>query len=154
MRCQMKRENLESAKQIFALTILLSRKWEVIVNRNYAPDDLTVKQLMMLIVMTMFESDPTIKEVAHTLATSHQNVKAIALQLEKKGFIQLYKDPEDGRVRRIRVADGKEEYWKAREVKDNTLLEKMFEDVDMNALTPMLKALNQLDEKAKTLLEF
>ena len=89
----------EFIKPIFATSILLTRKWEVIANRIYFQDDLTLKQLMMLIVVeNAFDEDPTVKQVSNALSTSHQNTKSILLLLEKKGFVKLYQDEKDKRV--------------------------------------------------------
>lgn len=97
------------SKTLFALATLLTRKWEVIYNRDQTSGDLTLKQLLLLIVVEhSFDYDPAISEVADSLATSHQNVKAISVLLEKKGFVDLYKDDKDKRVIRLKTKKGKD----------------------------------------------
>lgn len=147
----MNREDLY--KSIFAINILLARKWEVVANRSYNRDDLTVKQLLLLIVVqNSFKEPPTVSDVAKVLATSHQNVKALSLQLEKKGFLQLEKDELDKRTTRLKIKPGNEEYWKKRDEKDLKIITSLFSGVDMEELETTLKVINQLDERAKELI--
>lgn len=146
-------ERLDLIKEIFAINLLLTRKWEVIYNRN-TDDELTLKQLMMLIVIkSAFNYDPTIKEVGMVLSTSHQNVKAIALQLEKKNFITLYKDSNDKRVTRVKVSEEREAYWQNRNDKDQEILEDLFVTIDEEQLRLYLKTLRKLDSISDTMLK-
>lgn len=142
-------------KSIFATSILLTRKWEVIVNRAHPEGDLTLKQLMVLIVLSSFsDEDPTIKQVSTKLVTSHQNVKAILLQLEKKGFVKLYKDLNDKRIQRIQVCDGKEDYWKDRDEIDNQLFEQFFHGIELKDLMTTCSVIEKLNQIAGKNLEF
>lgn len=143
----------ELTKSLFAVNTLLTRKWEVIVNRTYSRDDLTVKQLLLLIVVqNSFKEPPAVSDVAKALATSHQNVKALSLQLEKKGFLQLYRDESDRRTIRLKLEKGKEAYWDDRDKKDRKILESLFKNVDTEDLSTTLRVISQLDETARELL--
>lgn len=48
---------------------------------------------------------PTLSEATAVFGTSRQNVKQIALQLERGGWLRLDPDPVDGRVRRLVLTD-------------------------------------------------
>ncbi len=148
-------DRLDYIKHIFGTSILLTRKWEVIVNRAYPNDDLTLKQMMMLIVIGhYFDEDPTIKQVSTRLVTSHQNVKAILTQLEKKEFVKVYRDPHDKRIQRIQVTEGKHKYWRERNKTDVAILEMLFTDINLDELETTLKVLEKLDKIAGKKLEF
>jgi len=146
---------IDYIRRIFATANLLTRKWEVIVNRTHDNDDLTLKQLLLLIVISKkFDNPPAIKEVSTALATSHQNVKAIALQLKKKGFIKLVTDEKDRRIQRIQILDTKTEYWVNRDRKDLDTMNKLFEGIDDASLITACHVIEKLDENAKRHLIF
>lgn len=63
-------------------------------------------------------SPPTITEVADRMAVTHQNVKQIALALERKGFLDILTDERDARVRRLRPARHLRNLWRRRDPGD------------------------------------
>lgn len=121
---------MDSARIIFAKSFLLTRHWELLFNRQYADAGLTLKQMMLLIVLdNAFEEDPTIKEVSQVLMTSHQNVKAMAKQLEGKSFIKIYTDEHDKRITRLQVTEEKMAFWRERQKTDNKAFEMLFQGI-------------------------
>lgn len=86
----------EMAKLFFDLFIL-ERALVSLFDSIYSKYNLTTKQWLILAVATNIER-PTIKNIAGELKTSHQNVKAIALNLEKEGLVNLIQDPADKRT--------------------------------------------------------
>ena len=54
--------------------------------------EISWKQFFLIICMNMCKEDPTIKELAQIVGSSHQNVKQLLIKLENKGFVELYKD--------------------------------------------------------------
>jgi DNA-binding MarR family transcriptional regulator len=148
-------KRIECLKRIFAHVVLLSRKWEVIYNRAYSSDELTLKQFMFLIVIIdqSKENEPSIKKLASVLSTSHQNVKAIVMQLEKKDFVRMYEDPSDKRVTRIKLTEKKVNYWNNRNNTDVEILKKIFSDIPIEELAVTLKTIEKLDELASKELE-
>lgn len=141
---------MEYTHEIFAKSFLLTRKWEQSFNRTYKEEGLTLKQMMLLIVLNHnFMAPPTIKEIAESLSTSHQNVKAIVMQLDKKGFVSVFKDSDDKRVTRVSVCEGKEEFWAKRNTEDEKILAGLFEGVSSDALEVTLGVINKLYENAE-----
>ena len=72
------------------------------------------KFLLIAAVEKGFDRPPSLKEVAYALVTSHQNIKQIANQLQRKGFIALEKDSDDRRVTRLNVTEKNRRYWDSR----------------------------------------
>ncbi|MDA3847475.1 MAG: hypothetical protein PF505_13205 [Vallitaleaceae bacterium] len=148
-------ERINYIKHTFIDTLLVARKWEVIINRIYPDSDLTVRQFIMIIIAAnTFDYNPSIKDISTVMATSHQNTKALLLQLEKKGFVTLYKDSKDNRVWRVNITDSKEGYWEAREKKDLETLLDLFSDISDESLQITYETMKKLDEKATRILEF
>ncbi|MBI9014225.1 MAG: winged helix DNA-binding protein [Clostridiales bacterium] len=135
-------------REIFALSFLMTRKWEVYYNRTTEKGDLSLKQLMLLIVVGNMGNEPTIKEVSSVLATSHQNVRALLNQLEKKDFVTTYSDEKDKRITRIRLKEGKEKYWAERNDRDIKLIEALFEGLSLEDIKVTAKTLMVLDQVA------
>jgi DNA-binding MarR family transcriptional regulator len=48
---------------------------------------------------------PTLSETAAVFGTSRQNVKQVALQLERRGWLRLERDPTDARALRLVLTD-------------------------------------------------
>jgi DNA-binding MarR family transcriptional regulator len=71
-----------------------------------APLGLTTKQwLLLAIVARQFPGQsPTLTEAALWYGSSRQNVKQIARQLERRGFLRLAPDPADRRALRLRLS--------------------------------------------------
>lgn len=75
---------------------ILERSLASLFDSIYSKYNLTTKQWLILAVATHIER-PTITRIAEELKTSHQNVKAIALNLERVGLVNLIQDPADKR---------------------------------------------------------
>jgi len=58
---------------------------------------------MLLVILTRTFSDklPTISEAASAFGTSRQNLKRIAADLQKKGYLIITPDPNDQRIQRL-----------------------------------------------------
>lgn len=135
-------------KEIFALAFLTTRKWEVYYNRETDKGDLSLKQLMLLIVVGHMGGQPTIKEISSHLASSHQNVRALLNQLEKKDFVTTFYDKNDKRVTRVKISQGKEDYWNERNERDMNQLESLFGNIPEEDILITAKTLLALDQLA------
>lgn len=96
----------------FAKIFLLNNKLQYIIDKELQKDLLTTKQFLLIAAIEKgFDNPPSVKEVAYALGTSHQNIKQIANQLQRKGFIAMEKDPDDRRVTRLKVTEKNRRYW-------------------------------------------
>ncbi len=108
-------ELIQKNMDLFAYIFLLAQRLEYISNKILEKDSLTTKQFLLLaITEKALDHDPSLKEVADALGTTHQNVRQMANQLEKKGYIEIFKDPDDKRVNRLRTTEENKEYWATR----------------------------------------
>lgn len=136
-------------KAVFFFGVNVARKWEVLFNRAYPDDDLTLKQMMVMILINQHKEKPlTIKGAASALGTSHQNVKALAVQLEKKGFIRVDKAKNDRRVSHLVMLEENTEYWAKRNKTDDIILDGFFEGVTEEELVVTMKTIMTLNETA------
>ena len=107
--------NVQDMVESFGFIFLLSRRFEYVTDQVLSKDGLTTKQLLALIAIDRgFEALPSISQVAEILSTTHQNMKKIALQLEKKEFIEIIRDDKDKRRLLLKTTKKNQEYWDSR----------------------------------------
>lgn len=95
-------DGMDDKMFVFGSLFVTANLLETLLDRAFAPYGITVKQWLLLITITsLFAEPPTVKQVAGAMGTSHQNVKQVALNLEKRGFLRLVKDVKDARVTRL-----------------------------------------------------
>lgn len=109
--------------------------------------NLTIKQWLLLVGIFQNESDaPTISEVASLIGNSRQNVKKMALRLEKEGFLKFHKDSSDARILRISLTKKCQDYFKQREEGELKFLEKLYDGFDTELIQGLDKGILKLEE--------
>ena len=83
-------------------------------DRLLAPQGLTTQQAALLQHIEGQDTPPTISRIAQAMAMSHQNLKQIALALERKGFLRIEVDPADRRARRLVLTERHHAFWRQR----------------------------------------
>jgi DNA-binding MarR family transcriptional regulator len=98
---------------VFLLAQYLARRGDEALARL----GLTTKQWLLLAVLARHfpGRSPTLTEAADRYGSSRQNVKQLAGQLERRGFLRLLADPADGRALRLELARGAEVFDRPRE---------------------------------------
>lgn len=81
----------------FVLVQHLGRRMDALL----APMDLTTRQWLLLAVLSKAGRPLSLTEAATAYGSSRQNVKAIALGLERRGFVRLEPDGADRRALRL-----------------------------------------------------
>ena len=151
-----KEENnlLQEISESFGLIFLLERRLEAIFDKVLAPSNLTAKQwLVMAAIESLDKEKPSIQEVARKISTSHQNVKAISLNLEKRGFVTLEKDTKDKRVNRISTTAVSKVFWQDREAENASLLLELFKHLSGQEKVVLPQTLFKLLQGADELAE-
>jgi DNA-binding MarR family transcriptional regulator len=95
---------MKETDKIFGSLLFITQRWTVKGDAILKDKvGITTKQWMLLVIlMNNFEGiQPTITETAKEFGTSRQNLKQVALSLQKKGFIDIKPDPNDFRIQRI-----------------------------------------------------
>lgn len=70
-----------------------------------APMDLTTRQWLLLAILSRSARPLSLSESAARYGSSRQNIKQIALGLERRGYLRLLPDPEDARAQRLYLTD-------------------------------------------------
>jgi DNA-binding MarR family transcriptional regulator len=130
---------------IFGSIFTLSNRLQVLGDKF--DRNLTIKQWLLLVAIFQSERDaPTISEVASLIGNSRQNVKKMALILERDGFLTIQKDLQDARILRIRLTKKCEDYFKQREERELEFLEKLYDGFDSELIQGFANGILKLEE--------
>ncbi len=131
----------------FGYLFLLCRRFEYITDRVLKEDGLTTKQLLVLIgIGSGFTEPPSISQVAELLSTGHQNVKAIANNLEKRGFVKMVRDEKDMRKWLLTLTSKNQEFWNSRFPKHSAAMLSLFESLTLSEVQQFQSFLQKLIE--------
>lgn len=148
----MENDLLDKQKYVFGSLFLLSNKLQVIMDRELAIYDITAKQwFLTAVIEEFFEDPPTISEVAEAMGSTHQNVKQMALKLQKNKFLKIEKDARDRRISRLRFTDKSDAFWQKRQDESVKFLAELFSELSTEELNTMYIALNKLYNKILTI---
>lgn len=126
-----KTNSIPDEPMIFALLLIISNKMNTLLERELKEFDVTTMQWFLSeTIHTLFDCPPTIKEVASEMGSSHQNIKQVALKLQKKGLLRLEKDKKDARVTRLKLTELSNEFWGKTDLKGTFFRENMFKEIN------------------------
>lgn len=139
---------MEEKTFIFGAIFTLSNKLQLLGDKIDAK--LTVKQWLFLAGVLKCDNDtPTLSEIAARIGSSRQNVKKMALILEKQGFVLMEKDDRDARALRIRLTDACMVHLKQRERAESRFIEELFYNFEVKELSLLSEGLKKLEKNVK-----
>jgi DNA-binding MarR family transcriptional regulator len=100
--------------RLFRLLEVSAMQLRARMDRLLAPQGLTTQQAALLQHIEGQDTPPTISRIAQAMAMSHQNLKQIALALERKGFLRIEVDAADRRARRLVLTERHHAFWRDR----------------------------------------
>ncbi|AIQ53488.1 MarR family winged helix-turn-helix transcriptional regulator [Paenibacillus sp. FSL R7-0331] len=124
-------ENEQQEQQAYILGTLL-----MLANRIQALGDkldaqMTTKQwLLIAVILKSGNTAPALTDLAVMTGSSRQNVKKMALILEKQGLVELAKDAQDARILRVRLTEECMVYFAGRSRKEEKFMAALFNDFD------------------------
>lgn len=129
---------------VFGVLLRISTRLETVGNSFL--DGLTTKQWFFLAILSFhFSEPPTMGEMAMRMGSSHQNVKQIAIKLEKKGYLRLDRDTRDRRILRILTTPKVAQYEKAHRERNEEFLRLLFQPLSKEEIYALRTGLFQLD---------
>jgi DNA-binding MarR family transcriptional regulator len=130
--------------ETFERLLNLSHQVELAMDRMLRKDDLTVKQFQMIaIIGKRFTSPPSIMELAEQMGTTHQNVKQLALQLERRGYVEIFRDEKDKRIWRVRLTEKNAAYWEQKAPEHMRFMMDLFASLDDGELEKLNDSLGK-----------
>lgn len=138
-------DGLQEKAYVFGSIFILANQLQILGDQLDAK--LTVKQWLFLAGITKCESRaPTLSELAARIGSSRQNVKKMAVILEKRGFVVMNRDDRDARMLRVSLTDFCKEYLGQREQIERIFMEEIFEGFDPRELSALSEAIRKLEK--------
>ncbi len=113
--------------------------------------EISWKQFFAIICINLCKENPTIKELAGIMGSSHQNVKQILLKLEKKGFVNISIDEEDRRKQRVELTKKCIHFCNDNDKKSDSAMKAMFNGISEEQLIVTIKTIMQLEDNLKVI---
>ncbi len=114
--------------------------------------NITIKQWLFLAVVSKSDGKaPTITEIARLAGYSRQNVKKMAVILEKEGLVTITKDDFDARINRVSLTQKCNDYFAENEYKAMELITRLFADFDASTLDGLYQGVLQLSKSIMAL---
>jgi DNA-binding MarR family transcriptional regulator len=137
---------LKKEKLIFSKIFSLSNKLHALGSKPLG-NEITIRQWLITAAVAQFgEYAPTIGEVAIFVGSSHQNVKQLAIKLEKRGYMNIQKDEKDLRTSRLVLREEYYRFMETRQEQTERFLENLFKDFSKDDIEFMQECLNKLYE--------
>ena len=90
-------------------------------------EDITFKQFMLLILIEILGSG-SYSDFASVMGSSRQNVKNLAVALEKKGYVKIEQNKEDRRASLVRSTDKVKKHFDTMNMLYEDRMEELFAD--------------------------
>ena len=140
----------ENATRIrtFRLVVLLAQRLRTLMDQQLRPDGLTTQQAALISVVDAI-GEPSVSQAAAALATTHQNVKQIADALARKGFLEITRDADDARVRRLTTTRKSRSTWRRRSAADQQLVLDWFSALSREEAETLFELLLRLESRVR-----
>ncbi|MDD3796283.1 MAG: MarR family transcriptional regulator [Lachnospiraceae bacterium] len=138
---------IEDAYFLIGEMTAFSNRFQAVADRFFA--DISWKQCFLLICIKMFQQPPTLKELAVTVGSSHQNVKQLLLKLERVGYVEFIRDENDKRKQRVIRTKKAEVFDETHDEPSTVFMQKFFENVSPDKIKITIETLVQLENNLK-----
>ena len=131
--------------RLFRLLLATAARMRAALDRELASSGITIQQAALLHCVQVQPEAPTMGAVAVAMSMTHQNVKQIALALQRKGFLDIAVDAADRRARRLVLTAHHHCFWARRNPQDFSAVEGLsaeLADVEVQTLVGLLTRLN------------
>lgn len=140
---------------VFGALLIIANRIDTLLERELKEFGVTSKQwFLSVIIDSLFNYPPTMKEVAKEMGSSHQNIKQVALKLQEKGLLKLEKDKKDARTTRLKMTEQSYEFWEKTQPRGFEFTENVFDGIENEDLTiakfvlqKMMSNLSQMENK-------
>ncbi|AFG38301.1 MarR family winged helix-turn-helix transcriptional regulator [Spirochaeta africana] len=136
---------MRSEHEVFGRLFSLSNRLQSVGDRFLHP--VSTKQWFLLACIQRFEPDlPSLSELVPVVGSSRQNIKQLALKLERMGFVRISRDTGDSRVLRLALTERCRGYWEQRGERDATFLRQLFAGIDPQEIAAALRVLRAIEQ--------
>jgi len=127
----------------------VSNSLQTFIDKDLNEKSLTAKQFYLMIVIGNIEEQPTFSNIAKVFGSSRQNVKQLALKLEKGGFVEIKVKENDHRTRLITLTKKANDYFINRDNRDIKTMKHVFADITTEQLRVVRDSLEKIFDRVK-----
>ena len=138
---------IESSYFLLGLLSAFENRFQAVADSTMR--EISWKQFFAIICINLCKDNPTVKELAEIMGSSHQNVKQILLKLEKKGFVRITIDERDKRKQRIELTDYCKEFCARNDEMTMSIMKKMFRGISEEQLQVTIQTFIQIEDNLK-----
>jgi DNA-binding MarR family transcriptional regulator len=135
-------ETISEPVQAFRLVLALAQELRTLMDRRLQPEGLTSQQAGLLTVIEIL-GQPTMTEAARALATTHQNVKQLAVALQRKGFLRMVANEHDARSKRMVTTERHNAFWASRNRDDHASVAHWLDALDSTEMSCLVQLLSK-----------
>lgn len=140
-------DHIPNPQFVFGSLFVLANRVDTILERVLQKYNISSKQWFLSIcVASLFDKDPSLKELAKESGTSHQNVKQVALKLQDKNLFELYKDPKDARTTRVKLTENSVEFWMSTDEDSQEFMNSLFKNINEEEFKVVRNVFTKLSE--------
>lgn len=145
-------DQIPSHLYIFGSLFILANRVDTLMERALSKFGVSTKQWFLSVcVASLFDEDPSLKDLAKVSGSSHQNVKQVALKLEAKDLMNLYKDPKDARVTRVKLSEASPAFWAQSDQDATQFLAELYHGIDEEDLHVVRRVFEKLERNLETM---
>ena len=135
---------IEASYFLLGLLSAFENRFQAVADKSM--QEISWKQFFAIICVNLCKEEPTIKELAEIMGSSHQNVKQILLKLEKKGFVNIYEDSRDKRKQRVQLTEYSMEFCQKNDELSSHIMRQMFDGISDEQLQVTIKTIIQIEK--------
>ena len=113
--------------------------------------EISWKQFFAIICIELCKEQPTIKELAEIMGSSHQNVKQILLKLEKKGFVDIAIDQADKRKQRVYLTEKCRAFCEGNNDHSIKIMTAMFDGLSEEQIKVTIQTIIKMEDNLKSI---
>ena len=142
-------DGIPSSYFLLGLLCAFDNRFQAMADRTM--EEISWKQFFCIICINLCRENPSLKELAEIMGSSHQNVKQILLKLVKKGFVNIVHDEKDKRKQRIELTEYCMEFCKKNNDVSSKTMKKLFDGISEEQLQSTIHTIMQIENNLKSL---
>lgn len=140
----MKTDGIGEEYTIYGILFSLSNRIQAIGDKEFK--DIPMKQHFMMIALGKFMQAPTLREMAEFMGCSYQNVKRMAENLQKEGYLNIVLHSQDRRKLLLESTGKFEQFEDETSNKSSEFMAGLFKDISDEDLSVTLKTMMKMEK--------
>ncbi len=140
---------IESSYFLLGLLSAFDNRFQAFADKTLG--EISWKQFFAIICINLCQEQPTIKELAEIMGSSHQNVKQILLKLEKKGFVDIAIDQADKRKQRVYLTEKCRAFCEGNNARSMKIMTAMFDGLSEEQIKVTIQTIIKMEDNLKSI---